>query len=174
MGLCLQSGKGAKLKGCKKLPVSANKFFRPLLKNIATLGFVGYLPVAPGTWGTLAGLLLVGFLSMSATAHLFLMIVVTGIGIVSSGVAEQMIGETDSGHIIIDEVAGFLVSVLLVPHTYGYLIAGFLLFRIFDILKPFPIRKLERTLKGGAGIMADDILAGVFTNIILQAWIRIF
>jgi phosphatidylglycerophosphatase A len=154
--------------------VSANKFFRPLLKNIATLGFVGYLPVAPGTWGTLAGLLLVGFLSLSATAHLVVIIGVTCIGIVSSGVAEQMIGETDSGHIIIDEVAGFLVSVLFLPRTHGYLIAGFLLFRIFDILKPFPIRKLEKALKGGPGIMGDDILAGLYTNMILQVWIRIF
>jgi phosphatidylglycerophosphatase A len=154
--------------------VSVNKFFPPLLKNIATLGFVGYLPVAPGTWGTLAGLLFVGALRPSANTHMLLIVGFIAIGIVSSEIAEKVIGETDSGHIIIDEVTGFLVSTVFLPGTYGYLIAGFLLFRIFDILKPFPIRKLESALKGGTGIMADDILAGIFTNVILQVWTKIF
>ena len=111
---------------------------------------------------------------LSIPVHLTLIMAVTVFGVISSGVAEKVIGETDSEHIIIDEFAGFLVSVFFLPHTYSYLIAGFLLFRIFDILKPFPIGKLEKAFKGGAGIMADDILAGIFTNMMLQIWIKIF
>ncbi len=149
-------------------------FLQSLFTRIATLGFVGYLPIAPGTWGTLAGLIVVMVADPSIPAHLTLIIAVTVIGVISSGVAEKAIGETDSGHIIIDEFAGFLVSVLFLPHTHRYLIAGFLLFRIFDILKPFPIGRLEKALKGGAGIMADDILAGIYTNMMLQIWIKIF
>lgn len=149
-------------------------FLQSLLKNFATLGFIGYLPIAPGTWGTLAGLIFVMVADLSIPVHLTLIMAVTVFGVISSGVAEKVIGETDSEHIIIDEFAGFLVSVFFLPHTYSYLIAGFLLFRIFDILKPFPIGKLEKAFKGGAGIMADDILAGIFTNMMLQIWIKIF
>jgi len=154
--------------------VPPETFFRSLLKKIATLGFIGYLPFAPGTWGTLAGLIFVIFENSPMPVHLALIIAVAGLGVIASDTAEKIIGDADSGHIVIDEFAGYLVSVSFLPHTYGYLIAGFLLFRIFDILKPFPIRTLERALKGGAGIMADDILAGIFTNVILQAWTRIF
>jgi phosphatidylglycerophosphatase A len=149
-------------------------FSDTLFKKIATLGFIGYLPFAPGTWGTLAGLIFVIFANLSMPVHLALIIAVAGLGVIASDTAEKIIGEADSGHIVIDEFAGYLVSVSFLPHTYGYLIAGFLLFRIFDILKPFPIRTLERALKGGAGIMADDILAGIFTNVILQVWTKIF
>jgi phosphatidylglycerophosphatase A len=144
-----------------------------LLKNIATLGFVGYLPVAPGTWGSIAALLFVFAVPLTVPVYLLFTAAGVLIGIIASDAAEKIIGETDSGHIIIDEFTGFLVSVFFLPHTYGYLIAGFLLFRIFDILKPFPIRTVEKALKGGAGIMGDDILAGIFTNIVLQVWTRI-
>lgn len=96
------------------------------------------------------------------------------IGITASDAAEKVIGEADSGHIVIDEFMGFLVSVFYLPHTAGYLTAAFILFRVFDILKPFPIGKLEKDLSGGLGVMADDVLAGVCVNIILQIWIKIF
>ncbi len=141
-----------------------------LLKNIATLGFIGYMPVAPGTWGTAAAFIFVMFVPLSQTALLVLMAAGILIGTVAADTAERVIGEVDSGHIIIDECVGFLVSVMFIPHTYGYLAAAFLLFRIFDILKPFPIRWVEKAVKGGAGIIADDILAGVFTNVVLQIW----
>jgi phosphatidylglycerophosphatase A len=145
-------------------------FISIILKNVATLGFIGYLPVAPGTWGTAAGLIFIALLPVPPAALLGITIAVIIIGTISSGIAERLIGETDSGHIIIDEFAGFLVSVIFLPHTYGYLAAAFLLFRFFDILKPFPIGRIERAIKGGAGIMADDILAGIFTNAVLQIW----
>jgi len=154
-------------------PLQSGPFIQSLLKNVATLGPVGYLPVAPGTWGTLAGLIFMLFTNPSVYVHSFLIIALTGAGVIASATAECVIGEADSGHIIIDEFVGFLVSVFFLPHTYGYLIAGFLLFRFFDILKPFPIRTLEKALRGGVGIMADDILAGTFTNITLQIWTKI-
>ena len=141
-----------------------------ILKNIATLGFVGYLPVAPGTWGSLVAAVFAAFLNPSSTVQAVLIVVGFVIGTISSTVAERVIGQTDSGHIVIDEFIGFLVSVVYLPQTYGYLIAAFFLFRFFDILKPFPIRQAERSLKGGFGIMTDDVLAGIYTNAILQIW----
>jgi phosphatidylglycerophosphatase A len=143
---------------------------RVLLKSAATLGFIGYLPVAPGTWGSLAALAFLSVTHMSPVLHALFILGVILIGIPSSQTAEILIGEKDSGHIVIDEFAGFLVSAFYLPHSYRYLIAAFLLFRIFDILKPFPIRRLEKNLKGGFGIVADDLAAGLYTNIILQVW----
>ncbi len=154
----------------RKNSVSSGSLIPALLKNVATLGFIGYLPVAPGTWGTGAGLIFVVLLPMSSFALLGIVVTVIMIGTIAAGTAERLIGEADSGHIIIDEFAGFLVSIIFIPPTYRYLASAFLLFRFFDILKPFPIRRLERTIKGGAGIMADDILAGIFTNVVLQIW----
>jgi phosphatidylglycerophosphatase A len=143
---------------------------RSFLKQIATLWFVGYLPVAPGTWGSIAGLVFVVLVPLSLPALLGTIVAGTVLGILAADAAEKAIGETDSGHIVIDEFVGYLVSVIFIPHTYGYLIAAFLLFRFFDILKPFPIRTVEKKLSGGLGVMADDILAGVVTNLVLQIW----
>jgi phosphatidylglycerophosphatase A len=141
-----------------------------ILKFIATLGFIGYLPVAPGTWGTATGLVFVVLLEPSATSYALLIVLGFLLGIVAATAAEKVIGRPDSGHIIIDEVVGFFVSVIFVPQTYGYFVAAFFLFRFFDILKPFPIRQAERRLQGGLGVMTDDVLAGVYTNVILQMW----
>lgn len=149
---------------------TSRSFIPSLLKIVATLGFIGYLPIAPGTWGTAAGVIFVLLIPLSQTALLFLIASGILVGTVAAGTAERLIGETDSGHIIIDEFVGFLVSVMFIPHSYGYLASAFLLFRIFDILKPFPIGWIEKTIKGGAGIIADDIMAGIFTNLVLQIW----
>jgi phosphatidylglycerophosphatase A len=134
------------------------------------------VPIAPGTWGSAIGLVFAELSDLSLP--LSLIVILTGfiIGVVAAGAAEEAIGEQDSGHIVIDEFIGYLVSVCAVSHTHWHLIAAFLLFRVFDILKPFPIGRLERSLSGGLGIMADDIVAGIFANIILQAgiWTRIF
>jgi phosphatidylglycerophosphatase A len=156
--------------GRTEKPAVAVSFLGPLLKNVATFGFIGYLPFAPGTWGTAAGAVLVLLVPLSQTALLVLVASGILIGTIAAGTAERLIGEVDSGHIIIDEFIGFLVCVMFVPQTYGYLASAFLLFRFFDILKPFPIGWIERAIKGGAGIMADDILAGILTNLVLQLW----
>ena len=149
---------------------SAASSIKRLLKGIATLGFVGYLPIAPGTWGTLAGLAFFMCFRLSFQLYLSATVFCIIVGMIASGIAEQMIGEQDSSHIIIDEFTGFLISVIALPQTPGYVIAAFLLFRFFDILKPVPIRTVERLLPGGIGIMSDDIIAGIFTNLVLQGW----
>ncbi len=145
-----------------------------ILKHIATLGPVGYFPAAPGTWASAVGLVFAELVSLSSARYSILIVLTILLGIIASDVAEKVIGEKDSGHIVIDEFAGYLIAAYGVPRTHRYLIAAFLLFRVFDILKPFPINRLEKRLSGGLGIMADDILAGIFSNILIQAWIRIF
>jgi len=87
--------------------------------------------------------------------------------------AEAVLGK-DSGHIVIDEFCGYLISVLFIPKSIYYLIAAFVLFRIFDIFKPPPIRWIEKTVPGGAGIMLDDVLAGIYANLCIQLWIYFF
>jgi len=144
-----------------------------LLKQISTLWFIGYLPVAPGTWGSLAGCLLIFIIRPAPAVHAILLLLVSAAGIWSSTVAERVMGARDSSHIVIDEFAGILASTLMLPHTPAYLLAAFILFRFFDILKPFPVSYLERTLSRGQGVMADDLAAGIISNLLLQAWIRI-
>ena len=143
---------------------------RTFLKNIATLWFIGYLPVAPGTFGSLFAFALFVLLQPSLSAHFILLAILTVVGVISSHIAEILLHERDSGHIVIDEVCGYFVSVLFLPFSMSYAVAAFFLFRFFDILKPFPIRQIESAMKGGIGIVTDDILAGIYTNLILQVW----
>jgi len=144
-----------------------------LLKNIATLGPIGYIPFAPGTFGTLAALICVLFLSLSLHAHFVFFISVTIIGSFAATAAERVLGQKDSSRIIIDEFAGFLMATLYIPHSPLLLISAFIIFRFFDILKPLMIRKLEITLNKGLAVMADDILAGIYTNIVIQVYIHL-
>lgn len=141
-----------------------------ILKNVATLSFIGYLPVAPGTWASAIGVLFLMIFNISLFVQGLLICFLTIIGIASSTIAERVIGQKDSGHIVIDEFLGYLISVFSLPLNYAILIAAFFLFRFFDILKPFPIRFVEKKLNGGLGIMMDDILAGIYTNLILQVY----
>jgi len=140
---------------------------------VATLGFTGYLPYAPGTWGSAAGMLVVVLVRPSDPALLWMFLTVFVLGAVSSHAAEKVLGR-DSGHIVIDEFAGYMISVLFVPRTLWYVVTAFLLFRFFDIFKPPPIKMLEKRIPGGAGIMFDDLLAGIYTNLCIQIWIYIF
>ena len=145
-----------------------------VFKSIATLGFIGYLPYAPGTFGSALGLITFFLFNPSLHAHLLIIILGTLIGIYTSSVAELVLKEKDSKKIVIDEFIGFYVAVLFIPRTPGFLITAFILFRFFDILKPLAIDKLEKALSKGRGIMADDIMAGIYANIVLQIWILIF
>ena len=141
-----------------------------IFKYIATLGFIGYLPVAPGTFGTLAAFIFFIFLKPSSFIHIVLLFFILPVGIISSHHAERLLDSKDSRHIVIDEFYGYLLSVLFVPYSMSYAIAAFFLFRFFDILKPYPIKKIEAIVRGGAGVMADDIMAAIYTNVILQIW----
>ncbi len=141
-----------------------------LLKYIATLGFIGYMPYAPGTFGSAAGFLLVLLIRPDDLNLLIILMPLFILGIVTAHNTEKLLGK-DSGHIVIDELCGYLISVLFIPKTFGYLLAAFILFRVFDIFKPPPIRKIEKVIPGGAGIMMDDVLAGIYANVCLQGWI---
>jgi phosphatidylglycerophosphatase A len=158
------------LKNNETTRISTNTF----LTNIATIGFLGYIPFASGTFGSLFALILFLLTDLPLYAHFALILAGTIVGIYASTVAEKILNEKDSKKIIIDEFIGFYVSVLYLPKTWGFVVAAFLLFRFFDILKPLFIAKLEKTLSNGLGIMADDILAGIYTNIVLQIWLLIF
>jgi phosphatidylglycerophosphatase A len=128
---------------------------------------VGYVPVAPGTFGSAVGLLIWFALPVSVLAQGAAIAAVSAIGAWSSTVAERHSGKVDPGYVVIDEVAGMLVTLFLIPVGWAGALGAFLLFRLFDIVKPYPANRLER-LHGGLGIMADDIMAGVYANLALR------
>ena len=134
--------------------------------TLGTVLGIGYLPFAPGTFGSLAAILTVYFTSASDMVGVVVIIVLSVIGIIASTYIEKSKGH-DAGIIVIDEYVGQWISVLFLPRTILVLILGFILFRIFDIVKPYPVNK-SQSLKAGWGVMADDILAGLISNIILQ------
>ena len=129
----------------------------------------GYAPVAPGTAGSLVGLVLV-FLVHNHSLILYTVVVLTvfALGVHSADCMERATGEKDNRRIVIDEIAGMLVACFLLPSDPGYWIGGFVLFRALDVMKPFPARWIEQNLVGGWGIMLDDTVAGLYTNLILQ------
>ena len=135
---------------------------------VATACGAGYSPIAPGTAGSLVALLLLWLIPFSRPALIASFVVVTLVGTWAAHVAEPVLGEKDPGAIVIDEVAGMTLSVLLVPLTLPVLFAGFVLFRIFDVTKPFPAGRAQ-ALPGGLGVMVDDLIAGLYALIILLA-----
>ena len=137
-------------------------------KYIATLGFIGYIPFAPGTFGSLVACFLFILIRPPVFLHCTILLFLIPLGIISSHYAEILLKDKDSRHIVIDEFCGYFIAVLFLPFNAFYIIGAFFLFRFFDILKPFPIKKAEHLFRGGMGIMADDILAALFTNVILQ------
>ncbi|MFW6178909.1 MAG: phosphatidylglycerophosphatase A [Desulfohalobiaceae bacterium] len=141
-----------------------------VLLHLATLGPLGRIPFAPGTWGSLAAVLAAPFLlgPLPWSAKILLLIVLFLLGSWASGSAEKILGQKDPGAVIIDEFAGqLLVFAICSPAATWQLAAGFVLFRALDILKPWPVGASEAWLPGGFGIMLDDILAGVFAGIVL-------
>jgi phosphatidylglycerophosphatase A len=139
---------------------------------LATGAYAGYAPVASGTVGSLVAIPLALFFSQVSffspwVPALFLALVIAAACWVA-GEAEKFLAEKDSGKIVIDEIVGFLVATfLLQPSLAGFLIA-FLLFRLFDIVKPFPAGYLERHLKGGPGVVLDDVVAGIYSNLVVR------
>ncbi len=130
--------------------------------GIATVGGVGFFPVAPGTVGSAVGVgIYLVSRGWSAQAQVALLVGITVVGIWAAGVAETALKRQDPGPVVIDEVAGQLVTLLLTGVTWRGALVGFLIFRVLDIIKPFPARQFER-LHGGLGIMADDLMAGVY------------
>jgi phosphatidylglycerophosphatase A len=135
---------------------------------IATTAGLGYAPVAPGTFGSLAGVLLWWLLPAAPLAQAAAIIAVFAVGTWSASAAERHFQRTDPGPVVIDEVLGMLVTFFMNPVTPGGALLAFLLFRAADIVKPYPANRFER-LHGGLGIMADDAMAGVYANLALRA-----
>lgn len=130
---------------------------------------VGNLPLAPGTWGTLVGLpfcLLLARLDAAVSA-VCLAGAIAG-AVWAAGRAERVLGVKDAQCIVIDEMAGILVGLAWIPATLPNLLCGFALFRCIDILKPFPAGRIEQRVRGGWGIVLDDVVAGVYCNLMVR------
>lgn len=137
---------------------------------IATFVYTGLFPFAPGTVGSLGGLIVYGLIArLGAGVALegIAIAVLYGVGVWAAAVAERHFGGVDPGPVVIDEVVGMLITLFLVPVSVTGAIIGLLLFRVFDIVKPFPAGKLEE-LHGGFGVMSDDAMAGVYANLVLR------
>lgn len=144
---------------------------------IATFFYIGRIPIAPGTFASLATMLLVYYIDPYRLSPFYIqvatIVLIFILGIPASNAAEKHFNKKDPGSCVIDEVVGQMITLLLIPYKISLYIAGFFLFRFFDILKPFPIRKLEK-IPGGLGIMVDDIMAALYALILLQLYIYFF
>jgi phosphatidylglycerophosphatase A len=147
---------------------------------LATVAYCGYFPIAPGTVGSAAGLVvyLIVWWTRSPIVEVGLIAAIFVIGTWAATHAERYFGGIDPGPVVIDEVLGMLITLAFIPVGWSGALAGFVLFRVFDVLKPFPANRLE-TFHGGFGIMADDAMAGVYANLVLRlliwllpAWIH--
>lgn len=153
--------------------------FRELLKRpvcFLGLGFgSGLAPKAPGTFGTLAAIPIY-WLMQDLSLSIYLAITVTAfiIGIWICQQSADWLQKDDPSAVVWDEIIGYMVTMIAAPAGWQWMLAGFILFRFFDILKPWPISWLDKNLHGGLGIMVDDVVAGVFAAILLQAYIILF
>jgi phosphatidylglycerophosphatase A len=142
---------------------------------IATVGYCGYFPIAPGTVGSAAGLVvyLLVWWTQSPVVEGLLIVAVYAIGIWAGTAAERYFGGIDPGPVVIDEVLGMLITLAFMPVGLWTALAGFVLFRIFDVIKPFPAGRFER-LHGGLGVMSDDAMAAVYANLSLRLTVYLF
>jgi len=140
-----------------------------LAKIIASFFYVGYIPIVPGTFGSLAAFSIYFLLLYAGKWQIYLaaVILVTVAGIWAAGFMEKESKIIDPSFVVIDEVAGQLATLFLIPFSWEVAAAGFILFRLLDIVKPFPARQAEN-LHGGYGIMLDDVMAGIYGNLILR------
>jgi len=144
-----------------------------LAKAIASVFFIGYLPLIPGTFGSVAGVGLFYLLNGSSQPIYFVVIFCTIVlGLLTSGKVEKLLNKKDPSCIVIDEVMGMLIALSFMPYDLKIVILGFLFFRILDTLKPWPAGKIQH-VPGAVGVMADDLVAGIYTNIVLQIILKL-
>lgn len=145
------------------------KFFS---KAISTFFGAGYFPLAPGTFASLVAVLLYKFFlaGWSWLYYLLLCLILTLIGVVASAIHSKQLDQKDPHQIVVDEVCGQWLALFLVPSDWLPVLISFFLFRFFDVVKPYPIRRLEH-LREGWGIMADDLLAGVYAGILVHLYL---
>ncbi len=145
------------------------RILRSVSVAASTFFYLGYLPLIPGTFGSAAGVFV--FYACPAYMRVWAVLALVAVGFLFAGRAAQALGAKDPACIVIDEVCGMLIGLAFVPGEPRLVIIGFLLFRILDTLKPYPASVLQH-LKGSAGIMLDDVVAGVYTNVLLQLVLR--
>jgi phosphatidylglycerophosphatase A len=143
---------------------------RRLALFISTFGYVGYAPFAPGTFGSAAGLAVFYAVRStgSTTVELSAIVLLFALGIWSGTEAEHHFGGVDPGPIVLDEVVGMLITLCLLPVNGAGAFVGFLVFRVLDVIKPFPSARFEK-LPGGLGVMADDGMAAIYGNLTMRA-----
>lgn len=145
---------------------------RKRIKLITSFFYLGHSPFMPGTLGSLVGLLVYFLVKNNEVLYAFSILFLFTLGVIFAGEAEKIYKRKDPGMIIIDEACGMLLALFFVPISMFSVILGFFLFRIFDILKPPPAKRMER-LTGSLGVMFDDIIAAIYTNLILQIVFRL-
>jgi phosphatidylglycerophosphatase A len=145
---------------------------RAAILFIASFAYVGYIPVASGTFGSLAALPLFwvfdALSAASSIAAVVLFVMLTTAACWVAGKADAYLQEHDSHKIVIDEVAGFVASILFVPLSWQTAASAFLVFRALDVIKPFPAGYIDAHLPGGAGVVLDDVVSGLYTNVIVR------
>jgi phosphatidylglycerophosphatase A len=154
-----------------KTPKSPRTALQKLVLFLATGFGAGYSPIAPGTCGTFVALPIYFAFEYGLRSPVFYMAATVLLSVAAVFIAEraeQLFGDHDNQKIVIDEIAGFLVTMAWLPRTWQAVVGGFVLFRILDAWKPWPIRVLDRRVKGGLGVVVDDLAAGIIANFILQ------
>lgn len=144
-----------------------------IIKILTTFFYLGYLPFAPGTFASLAGIFLFYLIKGDILLNVLLTLLLLFLGFSLTTKAERLFNKKDARCIVIDEVSGQLLALIFIPYDIRLVIISFILFRLFDIIKPYPSNRLQ-DLPGSLGIMYDDIVAGLYTNIILQMALRLF
>lgn len=135
----------------------------------------GLMPFAPGTWGSLLGIPAYFIIQIfSWRIQIILVAALIVIAVITAHLGAKLLQKEDPGSIVIDEIAGQVITLWGVEFTLANIIAGFILFRFFDILKPYPIKKLEKRIPGGAGIVADDLMAGIYARIIMALFVIVY
>ncbi|MCK4519145.1 MAG: phosphatidylglycerophosphatase A [Candidatus Omnitrophica bacterium] len=147
-------------------------FEKKIIDYTASCGHIGYIPLGGGTIAALAGTILYAFIADFFTTYLIILISTAAIGLLITKKAGEIYKQKDSPKIVIDEFSASLLVFFMIPAELKYLIIGFILFRIFDITKPYPANKLDDS-SSTFGVMGDDFVAAIYTNLILQA-IKIF
>lgn len=146
---------------------------RRIIKFTTSFFYLGHSPFMPGTLGSLAGLLIYFVVKDKLPIYIFSVLFLFALGILFSSEAERIYKRKDAQMIVIDEACGMMLSLLLVPYNFWVVVLGFILFRIFDIVKPPPAKAIEK-FSGAFGVMFDDIIVAIYTNFILQVVCRIF
>lgn len=143
-----------------------------MVKIISTFFYVGYLPFIPGTFGSIVGVLLFYLFKGNAPAYILFTLTLIILGFLVAGRAERIFNKKDARCIVIDEVSGIFLSLMFIPYDLRLVFIAFVIFRILDVLKPYPAGWFQ-SFKGSVGVMGDDIIAGLYTNIIVQIVLRL-